>query len=236
MMCSTWKVAPWSNWCILQYSQRLPARRSTARSVSIDRLIEVLCREPASRRLGSGPWSRSVPPMLPIVRALRQTESPRCCDPSGAAKTDRRGAETDAPPRLQPTQRELLLPPALCHCSLMRYFNIIIALIHGRNVLSVGVNASLLILLKNPYWSPFDPQWCSKNAGDSGRMRGFSAESTFDRLFRWCCRDAERGVPGRPPFRVRCIRDELWTIESDTGTSARFKGVEPARAARSESQ
>ena len=45
-----------------------------------------------------------------------------------------------------------------------------------------GVNASLLILLKNPYWSPFDPHWRCKNADDSGRMRGFSAESTFDNL------------------------------------------------------
>ena len=44
------------------------------------------------------------------------------------------------------------------------------------------VNASLLILLKNPYWSPFDPHWCSKNQGDLGRFGGFSAESTFDRL------------------------------------------------------
>ncbi|HSZ59922.1 MAG TPA: hypothetical protein VK797_30045 [Tepidisphaeraceae bacterium] len=51
----------------------------------------------------------------------------------------------------------------------------------GRKERACGVNASLLIPLKNPYWSPFYPHWRSKNADDSGRMRGFSAESKVKR-------------------------------------------------------
>jgi hypothetical protein len=61
-----------------------------------------------------------------------------------------------------------------------------------------GVNASLLIPLKNPYRSPFDPHWCPKNEGDSGRFGGFSAESTFDNQTNLSKVDSAEKPPNRP--------------------------------------
>jgi hypothetical protein len=45
-----------------------------------------------------------------------------------------------------------------------------------------GVNASLLILLKNPSFGRNRPRFWSASADRMGSNRGFSAESTFDNL------------------------------------------------------